>query len=199
MRSLSPKAILEKNKLYGNPFILCIEVDLPDGQKLRLCQYDREIKLNGSTYYPFPVHLGEIKENNRGELTEIPLQVSNVAQELVPYVEEYDGLVGRNVELLWVFESDGKYEVAIRDKFQITSCTYNESTIEFNLGHYNLLDVLIPQRKVIEQCQWEFKSPECGYRGSDTSCGKTFWDCIQKGNHRNFGGFPTIQTNRVYL
>jgi len=199
MRSLSPAAILEKNKLYGNPFILCVNLKLPDGHTVHICQYDRPITVAGVKYEPFPLHLRELKENNKGELTELPIQISNVAQELIPYIEEYEGLVGQEVELLWVFYSGRSYEVAISDTFQITSCSYDEKTISFNLGHYNLLDVLIPQRKVIEQCQWEFKSPECGYTGTDTACGKTLWDCIQKGNERRFGGFPTIQTNRVYL
>lgn len=203
MRSLSPDAVLEKNKLYGNPFILCIVLEIPESgytRFIRLCQYDREITVNGDIYFSFPIHIGEIKESNKGELTEIPIQISNIAQELIPYIEQYDGLTGQTVYLLWVFEnSSGEYEIAIWDKFQITSCSYDEKIVNFNLGHYNLLDVLIPQRKVIEQCQWEFKSPECGYTGTDTTCGKTFWDCIQKGNEKRFGGFPTIQTNRIYL
>ena len=200
MRSLSPQAVLEKNKLYGNPFILCISLALPDSEIIRVCQYDKPVCLpDGRCWQPFPIHLGEIKENNRGELSEIPIQISNVAQELIPYIEQYDGLVGRDCWLSWIFHNGSSYEIAISDRFQITSCSYNESTVTFNLGHYNLLDVLIPQRKVIEQCQWEFKSPECGYTGSDTNCGKTFWDCIQKGNEKRFGGFPTVKTSRVYL
>lgn len=46
-----------------------------------------------------------------------------------------------------------------------------------------------PTRLFDRICQWEFKGPECGYAGAETSCDHTDERCVALGNFANFGGF----------
>ena len=45
-------------------------------------------------------------------------------------------------------------------------------------------------------CCWRFGSLECGYKGNDIMCFKTFGDCKTKGNETRFGGFPPTKKER---
>lgn len=42
-------------------------------------------------------------------------------------------------------------------------------------------------------CCWQFGSQECGYKGNDIMCFKSFKDCKAKGNEARYGGFKPIE------
>ncbi len=48
----------------------------------------------------------------------------------------------------------------------------------------------IPERVYSQQCTWKFKSPECGYTGTEFAvCNKTFADCTARAQTHRFNGF----------
>ena len=51
-------------------------------------------------------------------------------------------------------------------------------------------------------CRWgAFKDGDCKYAGADATCGRSYSDCIAKGNQANFGGFrwlPSIEGKEVW-
>lgn len=52
-----------------------------------------------------------------------------------------------------------------------------------------------PQRRMFKtQCRWVFKSPECGYRGSASSCAHTIAACQSLSNITRIGCFPGCGT-----
>ena len=102
-----------------------------------------------------------------------------------------------------VIRPEVKYNV------DVISYELNQEWATFTMGPQNLYNYTFPKNTYqANSCRWIFKSEECGYGGSDTSCGKTLLDCKDKDEydengvctlcqHERFGGFYAID-NKIH-
>lgn len=203
MRSINSTFKTEKNSSTNKPLRL-YTLENYDGasHNLYLAEFDTDIVFNGITYTKFPISIDTISENNKAMIDSVNLTVANVSRVIQSYLESYD-LRGKKVSIKTVWANQlADTSAYIEDVFYIDSYTADQDNVSFVLtSKFDVLDVELPLRRYSRNyCNWKFKGTECGYAGSDTTCNKTKQDCKNnKNNYSRFGGFPSIQSNRILL
>ena len=203
MRSINSTFKAEKNSSTNKPIRL-YTLENYDGasNNLNLAEYDTDIVFNGITYTRFPITIDMISENNKSMIDTVNLTISNVSRVIQSYLESYD-LRGKKVSIKTVWANQlADANAYIEDVLYIDSYTADQNNVSFILTtKFDVLDVELQLRRYSRNyCNWKFKGTECGYAGSDTVCNKTKQDCKNnKNNYARFGGFPSIQSNRILL
>lgn len=153
-------------------------------------------------YTPAPITHDRVESNLEGRVDSVTLTLSNVDRFIGDYLHAYDALRGCTVNILKVFKGSlSDPNSNLRDVYYIDGAELNESTAQFSLtSKFNVQSVTLPMRDYRrDQCQWEFKSDECGYSddGTYSTCSKTLASCEQYNNVSRFGAFPGIPSRRV--
>jgi len=199
MKNLPLDVKIEKNKIAGDSaWIILLEVTI-DQYNFRLAKNTSDVSYGGHTYQAFNFELDATKETSRGEIPTIELRVSNVTDLLHPYLEAYNGGVGGTVKIT-VVNSNYLSETYPSLTFDILNTVVDNYFIYFTLGAVSPLRKRFPKyRYISDLCNWEFKSVECGYSGSETSCNRTYSRCSELGNTSRYGGFLGLRTRNVKL
>jgi len=203
MRSINTTFKTEKNNATNKPIRLYTLHDYDGlGANLYFAEYDTDVTFNGIAYTRFPITIDTISENNKGAIDSVNLIVANVSRLIQSYLESKD-LRGKKVSIKTVWANQLTDTSAyIEDIFYIDSYSADQDNVNFILtSKFDVLDVELPLRRYSRNyCNWKFKGAECGYSGSETVCNKTKQDCkATKNNFKRFGGFPSIQSNRILL
>lgn len=192
----------EKNKQTNQPLFLYILHKYDGTKDLKLAEYDTDIIFNDETYSSFPITHEFIGENTSGEIDAVKIRLANVSRLIQAYIEsdnyEFRGLKV-TIRRVWadqLLDTDAY----IDDIYYIDEYTADQNNVEFTLtGKFDVLDVTLPFRKYTRNyCQWKFKSTECGYTGSETTCNKTLAKCREYGNQIRIGAFPSIPSKRIF-
>jgi phage-related protein len=202
MKTLSAALLLEKNKLATpNPWLILLDIKLPDDTMFYICRNTEDIAFNGHTYTAFPFEIEPTKETSRGEIPTVTLRISNVTQIFQAYVEAQDGgldstITVRVVNAALLSENYAELEMV----FDILATVSDAYWISFTVGAPNpLREDFPPHRYIAAHCNWAFKSFECGYGGASETCKRTLDYCHQLGNSPRFGGFPGLGGGGVRL
>lgn len=162
--------------------------------------YDTNITFDGVEYLKFPITHDEITENVKGEIDTVKVQLSNISRLIEYYLQNYD-LRGKKISIKMVFANllDDP-DAYIEFSNYIDSYSSNVKDVVFNImSKFDILGVTVPGRIFIKShCQWLFKSPECGYSGSETECNRTRSRCRELGNQLRFGAFPSAPGGPSY-
>lgn len=193
---LSVSLLIEKNKLSSpNAWLITLDIVLPDNTSFYIVNNNESITFNSQVYTPFPFQIEPTKENVNGEIPTVTLRVSNVTRVLQPSLEANSGGVGASVLVRIInsaYLSENYSELEMNFTVIKTECDVN--WVYFTLGAASPLVKRFPlYRYIASHCNWQFKSVECAYSGSDTYCDRTLDGpngCRQKNNSRRFGGFP---------
>jgi len=191
----------EKSKQENQPIHLFTLYDYDGGgTNLYYTDYDDDIVYNSITYSVFPIKYETVNENTEGEIDTVRIILANVSRLIQSYLESYD-LRGKKVSIktVWANQLDDT-DAYIEDTFYIDSYTADQNNVILTLtSKFDVLDLELPARRFSRNyCGWKFKSTECGYSGSETSCNKTKQRCKELNNYQRFGGFPSIPTTRIY-
>jgi len=204
MKTIAPTLKAQKNTLaVTNPWVYLIVVQVTDTQALYLTNHSESIVYDGHTYKPFPVAVGDIGEDSKGNLETITLSISNINRMAMAYMELHDALMGRDV---WIYIVNTVYltQAVGLGIFQVTEASADENVATFTLGHYHFFSVKFPRNRYIKgRCRFVFKSVECGYGGGHATCNKTLTGntsgnpgCKYHNNSSRFGGFPYLVSGR---
>ncbi len=204
MKTLPANLITAKNALAStHPWILLLEVALPDDTIIRLARNTEDVLFQGNTYQAFPFEIDAVKETSKGELPVVSLRVGNVSQMVQFYIEEYDGLVGQPVKLTVVNANHLSEDYSeLELNFDITACQANALWVTWNVGAPNPLSRRFPLYRYLGlSCNWvgRFKGVECKYAGFDETCSGTLDACRAKENAANFGGFPGLSQGGIRI
>jgi phage-related protein len=205
-QSLSLATAIEKNRLSSDvPFLLLVDIEVVDPatgvivQVLHVARNPEQVVFGGNTYEAgtFDVSV----TTSSGEQPDVSLSVNDYTQTLQFYMQAYGGGVGSNVTLYVVNGSALDDPPEVMEFFQITGATSQNYVSQFTLGAENTLMRTFPARAQNRDfCSWRYKSAECGYTGSMTSCDLTLQGdngCAAHANSINFGGFPGLNANDV--
>lgn len=219
-RTLPASFILEKNKLYNeNPWLMLIELQVSSTSSFYLTNSMTSITSNGDVFDPYPITLDKIPSSDEGDLTNVRITISNITRELMTYVEESDGLVGKTL-LLQIFNAANLNDT-YSEKLEVFSSGCTVGSIEIEASYFMLETATFPGAFFVrDYCMWEFGSAECGVDTSninifnpsvDSTCTKRksgnfgciFWGTRESSagvtvNHpKRYGGFPSIPRGLV--
>ncbi len=164
---------------------------------LKLTNLGDDFSFNGDVYSSAVIEQSEITSNSDGSVSDATVTAGN-ANGMIQYYDENYKLSGKMVTIRQLFrgaQSYAEYSYVIKT----VVCDSRQATITCGMG-FDVFLTDIPNRIILKDfCRWQFKSEDCAYAGSDSTCSKQFSDCLRKGNTPNFGGFPGIITNQVYV
>lgn len=198
MLNLSATAIIEKNRLVSDSvWIVLLEISTDDGN-ICLASNNEDVEWDGRTWTAFPFIIDQIKQE-KDELIEVPVRISNVTRLIEYYVEYYDGLVGENVTLR-VVNSDFLDEPAeLEENFVIVSTSIDANWCTFKLGSGFPLRQRFPRNRILKDyCPFPYGGVECGLNTKSGRCGKTLLSCAKHQNTTRFGGEPAMCIGGIY-
>ena len=209
MEVLTPKQIREKNKIHRKTAMLALlEIDMPAiGEVIRLVYNTEPIEWNGETWRDFPFEVSTISESMTPTTAQIEISVANVNGEISKYIEDYDYYVKTQkyeavkVKLMVVNSGD-------LDNLQPYS-TYVTKLLKpatkglkavFTLSTRDLQNSQAPVHAMLPNvCTSKFKSAQCGYEGTQTTCDGTLARCRELNNSTRYRGFNFIGNSGVIL
>ena len=201
---LSAAAILEKNKLASDaPWLILLELAL-EGTTIRVVRNTEDItwpSAGGDVYTAFPFDLDELGETARGEIPQFGIRISNVSRVMQSYFESSGGAVGSTVTLRVVHADHLDLTTAeVEEVFTVTESRADAMWVSLTLGIANPMMMRFPRNRYLKtHCRWKFKSTECGYTGSETTCARTLTACMALDNTARFGGFPNIPGGGIFV
>lgn len=166
MRTLHAALIPETNRLdTPHAYLHLVEVDISPGVTSYLVPHPANVSFGGQTYTSFPLLIGEVGSDSRGGLAEIEIQISNVTREMSGFVEANE-LRGNRVRLIGVNTGhlDDVTKTLFDEEYEIHSYVVTQEFVTFRLGHQRLLEQRFPIRRALrDNCQWRYKSTQCGF------------------------------------
>ncbi|MCP4158603.1 MAG: DUF2163 domain-containing protein [Deltaproteobacteria bacterium] len=159
---------------------------------------NEDVTFNGKIYESFSLEHTEISQGSDGKINPVTLSVGNANRIMQYYINNYE-LVGNRVNIIQKFQD---VDTVLKYTFVVGGIKATDSSVsmELSLG-VDVLKISAPSRFLYSKsCSFKYRgSDTCKYSGSKTSCNKTIYDCRAHGNLENFGGFPALITNRVYI
>lgn len=184
-----------KNQLVGTaPWLLLLDVTLPDASHIRLARNTDDVTFDGQTYTAFAFELGELRNGGDGRIAGVSLRVANPQRALQPYLEAHAGLVGCAVQLMVVHAGNLAADHSeLTLDWDVIAATSDADWINFTLGAVNPMRRRFPLFVALPaSCPWVFRGAECAYSGLETLCARTIDACRARDNAARFGGRPGI-------
>lgn len=189
-------------QLSAEESVLCflISIVVNESQTLYYTTFDIPLFWDNNLYEPNEVSLSTF--NYSADLSVDKIQMKFTTVDLsMPAILMNNNLLNNEV-IINVGGYDGSTVIA-EPQFRgfITEWDMDETDLTLmvsnELIHWNKKAL----RRSDPLCQWGFKSVECGYTGTATSCNKTYSQCEDYSNTNNFGGFrflPSIEENEIW-
>ena len=185
---VSVLANIERHKIAsGEPWLLLMQIVWPGNPTPGITQqslyFVRDVNPftfdsgdgNGpQVYQPFNFEMGDMKIGSDGSVPEVTITASNVMRILQGIIEEYAGIVAADLFLYAVNTASpaGEPDLALQFTVKQTVCT--AKTVQIKCGAASPLRRLFPIYKYFpNNCQWQYKSAQCGYVGALATCSKT--------------------------
>jgi lambda family phage minor tail protein L len=131
------------------------------------------------TWNPFPVQVGSVDENNRGNLTQVSVTVTNITRDVQAAIELYDGLIGMDARVMLAHVARIPTGIpTFEAKGSILASSATAESAVFEVGVFNLFQAHFPLKRMMRDfCHWKYDSPGCGY---DTTRGGALPTCSKK-------------------
>jgi hypothetical protein len=183
--------------------MVMLEVDLDSGEFIRLTCANMDIEWRTYTWQSdIPFVVGLLNLTTAGKLPEAVIRVYDPLHVIEPRIIENDGFCGLPA-VVYVINSKHLDQVVpiFEIEFEIQRPKKGGDIIEFSLGTNSPLNKLFPSQLITtDRCGYQgadstylgFKGPLCQYSGSDTTCERTFYACVDKSNTENYRGVPGL-------
>lgn len=204
--NLSIVTAAQKNLIASDKaFLVCLEIDVKNitsgafVETIYLVNNNENITVNGINYNAFAFDMSIQHES--GSQPTVSLTIEDISSAVQQKMQEHGGGVGFEVRIKIFNEVNTDSEPEIVETFEVIDATAKDYVVSWTLGTENLLGKRFPNRRQLkDRCTWVFKSGDCGYTGSDTTCDYSLQGpngCGLKNNTRNYGGFPGIKSNGI--
>jgi len=201
MINLPSSAILAANKINTESvWLLLLEISF-EGDVIRICRNNEDVTWNGQTWVAYPFSITDSKNDNKGTLSNLTVDVDNTTRELEYYLENSNGGAGSEVVLYVVrFDDLDGEEADLEEHFSVKATTVTGQKVSFTLGNaYNTRQRRPWRRYMKNSCPWKYKGCECGATSNLPNCNHTLSDCRERNNSTRFGGFPGIPQGGSYV
>jgi hypothetical protein len=207
MLDLSSSYIQGKNTLHDkNPMIMLLKWVVDTQTQRFACNASEDIAWDGETWVAMPMNIGAIRFA-KNEVPQLAIQIADPSGTVHALVEQYSGAEDSIVDIYCVYYGDlAETENIPHFTFQNIGCRIKSPFVYFTLGvKNNPADFMDPSDKILKNfCRFRFgnaNDPRCPYTGTETSCDKTLSACQERNgvNASQFGAFPAIGTNKIYV
>jgi len=203
--SIDKYIAIEKNKLAGGgAWLWLLDIDIEGEETLHFVNNIENVTYRGTVYYKCNFQMAAYDKSEPGRLSEVELSISNadLVAYVLPYVNQYDGLVGAAIARTPVNSKYLDIDMSSKsEEFIVMGCSAGEEWIAFTLGAPSPLNRKFPEKRFFgAYCRYvgKFKGIECGYTGAETVCNGTPEDCEDnKSNLERFGGQPGLRSKTV--
>jgi len=201
--SFSAAGLIEKNKLSNDkPWLLLLELNLPDGAAIHIVRNNEDISWNGINWVAFPFNTTDKTEDMKS-LPVLNIQVSNVSGIMQSYLEEYDGLVDCLVTIRLVHAAHLDSSVPeIEETFTIQETNYDEEWVTFALGaDFWFFYRALADRYLKDWCSVKYGGIKCGVTAACLAqyptCTHVLTGCLERMcasgiTKVRFGGEPAL-------
>ncbi len=168
-----------------------------------LTDLDIDLTWQGKTYQARGMRISAVEYNISMEVDSVTLEIDNVDDFWTSIIMNED-IRGKIVVVKTVALRAPATVVAEDIKFQGIIDSVPELADKIRIEVYSPLILWrkkTPRRIHQPTCPWPFKSPECGYTGTETWCDQSYERCSSLGNTDNFGGFrflPSLQDKQIW-
>lgn len=201
-KSLSTSFTEDKNLIASDKaWLIALQIDVIDPnsgayvETIYLVKNEENVTFQGQEYTAYSFDIDYTQE--AGGQPSVTITAEDVTRAWQTYMQNYSGGVGFKVRILVISEVDLNAPADIVEHFEVVAATAEDYNVTWTLGTQNMLGRKFPNRRQLKnRCAWEFKSTECGYTGSDTTCDYSLRGangCFNKNNWERYGGFPGIR------
>ena len=196
---------IEKNKLASaGAWLWLLDIEIEGEDTLHFVDNIENFTYRGTVYTRCNFHMSAYDKSEPGRLSKVTLEITNteLIAGILPYVDDYDGLVGANIVRTPVNSKFPSIDMSSKSEdFIVTGCSAGEKSISFVLGAPSPLSRGFPSGRYFGgYCRYvrRFKGVECGYDGAESSCNGTPEDCEDnKDNLARFGGQVGLRSKTV--
>jgi len=164
-----------------------------------------DVVWGGHTYESWAIKCGDISQNSDGQIDDVSLAIGNLDEErfIQKILENYE-VIGQKVIIRQFFKdsSNALIDEPISSTLRVKGATASLGSVTLTLSiGFDVLLQTVPSRVIIAKfCRWkEFKGPHCQYAGAETTCDRTWGECLRYSNTVHFGGFPAVLNSRLYF
>jgi len=185
---------IQKNLLFStHPYLILLDIELPDNTKFYLVNNNEDIIFQGRTYVKSRFAFEPPDETFGGEIPTCKLHVADVGSLFEYYIQKYRGGINSKITIRIVNTADLDADYSsFTIELSIQKVDRDSwSWLTFTLGAPNpMIQEFLQFTYQPFQCNWvfDFKGAECGYTGSAVSCDGTLNTCRLLGNSKRFGG-----------
>lgn len=217
LQSLEPSAIIELFQLQLTAAVN--GVDSTFYYHAGTNELTADVVFNGITYAAYPIEVDGFEVSSKGALPRPSMRIANANNAISALLVLYNPLQAKVTRIRTckkfldgVNFSGGNATADPTAKFEDEIwyidrvANENPQLVEFELtSKLDLTNLALPRRQVLEHCPWQYRSTECGYRGTryfdlnDTAttaandqCAKRYTSCTKRfpTGKLPFGGFP---------
>jgi phage-related protein len=207
MWNLSSSTIASKNKLHSkDPKHLLVHWSVDTEHQRFAANASEDVAWDGETWTAMPVNIGPIRMA-RNELPQLAVQIADPSGAVHAIVEQYGGAEDAVINIYCVDAADLAETTNIPSfRFENVGCRAKSPFVFFTLGiKNNPQDQMDPADRILKNfCRYRYPNSvdsRCPYTGGTSSCDKTLANCQTRNgaNASQFGGFPAIGNNRIYV
>lgn len=158
---------------------------------------------------PYPIAVGNLTENAKGDLKGCTVNIGNATQELLEELEAYGGLVDQPAVIRLV-PADGPYEPSAERRYDglVTGVTLKQNVLVVTIGQPNLQKRQFPTHRFLaDHCGVrQFGGVRCGYSipagatnavgGGFDFCPMTLAGCEERGDDEEARGLARQHPRR---
>lgn len=199
---LSSAAIAAANKVDSDSaWLILLEINLPNADDpIRLVRNTDNIEWNGVLWQAFPFSISETKQDDKGTLPTLNVNVDNTTRDLEYYLQNGGGGAGANVILRVVRSDSMDYEADFEEHYTVKNTSVTANAVTFTLGNAYPIKARRPwERYMKNTCPFKYKGLKCGATSALEGCNHTLTDCRARGNSERFGGFTGIPQGGLYV
>lgn len=206
-RTLTPAVNESLETPYGGGawLYLCV-ITVPGQTTQRMARNTEAITYDGTSYPKGNFDFSEVVRTSDGSVPRVNLRVAHDLNRTVEQIVNNSfGALGGEIKLIKVGSEFLDESIpALEADYEVLASESDDEMVTFTLGIPNPLSRQVPTRCYSSGgCPFAtpslFKGPECGYAGSDTTCGGFYLDCIEKSNEARWGGDLGLDPNGLML
>ena len=204
MRTLPQALITELAGGVNEANFLVYLIDMELSTPKYLTNADQHVYYEGKVYEPWGMNFGAVEYSISPTVDKVGVEIDNVDQTFSQLLQTTEMRGKRFLMRLAALDQNmGVIGAIIHFDGILDTTRAKKRTVKFDIyNHMILWKKKVPRRTHQATCTWTFKdSVTCKYAGAQTTCDKSYDQCLSYGNYLNFGGsrwLPSLADKQIW-